>query len=83
MAIFGQIPKSELGTTFTHYGWFGMCPVYLAHLNGPCPTIAERNWVPEWWLSLNHHLVGTYIMLRSLMDEDYEPMFGFVISGEF
>ena len=83
MAIFGQIPKEELGTKYTHYGWFaGLCPVYLADLGSEAPTIVERNWVPAIWLSIATELFGAAILLRSTLDERYEPMWPVAITGE-
>ena len=53
MSILSQIPSTELGTRFTHYGWFcGVVPVYLGNLEGEAPLVAERNGIPEWVLSL-------------------------------
>lgn len=83
MAIFGQIQRSELGTKYTHYGWFcGVCPVYLGNLGSEAPTVAERNWVPEWWMGFTELLFGTYAMLRTSIDPEYEPMYPLAISGE-
>lgn len=75
MAIFGQIPRRELGTKYTHYGWYGLCPVYVGGEPSICPDVAERNWVPEWWMDFSHHLMGSYIWLRSAFDPEWEPAF--------
>lgn len=29
--------------TFTHEGWFGICPVYIANLNSDEPDFTEKN----------------------------------------
>jgi len=82
MAIFGQIQRNELGTKYTHYGWFGICPVYLGDISGEAPVMAERNWVPGWWLSVSEWIFGKCILLRSIVDADYEPMWPIAIGGE-
>lgn len=82
MAIFGQIPKEELGTKYTHYGWFAGCPVYLADIGSASATMVERNWIPGWWLSFVTDAFGCCIYVRSFLDPDYEPMFPIAISGE-
>lgn len=51
MSIFSPIPRSELGTRYTHYGWFCLVvPIYISELEGEAPQIVERNGVPEWVL---------------------------------
>lgn len=34
---------------FTHRGWFGICPVYLANLHSDAPMVHERR---PWMLPL-------------------------------
>lgn len=83
MAIIGQISREELGTRYTHYGWFcGLCPVYLADLGSEGPTVVERNWVPSWWMGIVEWLFGQFIFVNSLLDPEYEPMFPIAISGK-
>ena len=49
MAIFDRIPKSELGTTYTHYGLIhGWVPVLYGELDSDCPVVAVEDWVPDW-----------------------------------
>lgn len=75
MAIFGQIQQDELGTKYTHYGWFGLCPIYLGDIDSTSATLAERNWVPSWWLVFCTELFGAYIFVRTYLDPEWEPMF--------
>lgn len=82
MAIFGQVPREELGTRFTHYGWFAGCPVYLGNLASESPLMVERNWVPSWWFAFVTEAFGFAIFLRTLMDDDYEPMWPMLVTGE-
>lgn len=83
MAIFGQVPQEELGTKYTHYGWFaGICPIYLADFAGSSATLVERNWVPSWWLVFCTELFGAFIWARTFIDPEWEPMFPIAITGE-
>src|SRR3546814_8787998 len=54
MAIFfDRVPKSDLGTKFTHLGrFYGIVPVYLGDPLGPAPTVAVRNGWPDWLLDV-------------------------------
>ena len=81
MAIFGRIPASELGTKYTHYGWFGLCPVYLGALEHDCVEMADRNWIPSWWFSLNQRACEAAIFVMSAIDADYEPMWPMRVGG--
>lgn len=55
MAIFNQIPKSEIKNDFTHYGLaYGIYPIYISNHDTELPSIAVRNWFPEWGLDLLH-----------------------------
>lgn len=82
MAIFGQVPKEELGTKYTHYGWFaGLCPVYLGDFGGTSATLVERNWIPNWWLVFCTELFGVVIFLRTWADPEWEPMFPIAVGA--
>lgn len=83
VAIFDQIPEEEFGKDWKHKGWFGVCPIYLSSDTSEDPTVVERNWVPEWWLDLNEAVFGLYAMLRSSLDEDWEPLYPFIITADF
>jgi hypothetical protein len=83
MAIFDQVQRDQLGTTYTHYGWFcGLCPVYIGNPQSEAPTLAERNWIPSWWLDFTQWLFGCFIFINTVIDDDYEPLWPIKISGE-
>lgn len=83
MAILRTIPTCEFGTTFTHYGWF-LCivPVYVGALDSAAPIVAERNWIPEWYLSAVEGVFGMFCFLASSVDPQFEPMYAIRITGE-
>jgi hypothetical protein len=73
MAIFNQIPKSELGTTWTHYGYIhGFVPVYLSELDGPSINVAVRNWCPEWLEDLGRTLWLLVDAVTSAVNPDFK-----------
>lgn len=52
MSIFHRIPAAQVAATFTHQGWFGLCPIWI-NLDDGENTLSERNWIPGWWLTVN------------------------------
>lgn len=68
--------------TFTHKGWFGICPVYLADLESDAPLIDPRHWVlaPLMWASEVMYAVVFHV--RGFMDPEFEPVWPIRITGE-
>jgi len=66
----------------THKGWLLFCPIYLADVDTDCPYIIPRHWIlnPLCWLA--EKVQSLVITLCCLFDEDYEPQFYFLITGE-
>lgn len=81
MSIFNQVPRSELGTRFTHLGWFAFCPIYISAPFDQEPVICERNGVPEFVLTAAEWLQASIIFVLSMMSPDYEPSFAFTLTG--
>lgn len=82
MSILSQIPSTELGTRFTHYGWFcGVVPVYLGNLDGEAPLVAERNGIPEWVLSLATALFSTFVQVAATVAPDRDIQIPLVVAG--
>jgi hypothetical protein len=61
--------------TFTHYGWFGFCPVKIGALDTEAPIVVARWWwlEPVFWLAELHE--SLVIGLRSVFMPDVEPVF--------
>ena len=68
--------------TYTHKGWFLMCPVYFEGLESGEPGVDERHWSLSWWMDFNHWLCGAYIFIRTTLDAEYEPAFPFIVTGK-
>lgn len=61
MSILNPVPREQLGTRFTHYGWFcGVVPIYVGNILDEAPLVAERNGIPEWTFSLVGHLYSAF-----------------------
>jgi hypothetical protein len=39
--------------TYTHKGWIGLCPVYLANIGADAPNVAPRLPSTDWLLHLS------------------------------
>lgn len=67
---------------WTHYGWFGFCPVKIADLDTDAPTLEARWWWLEWLFDMQEDIQGIAISLCSLVNPDYEPMWKIRVSRE-
>ena len=68
---------------WTHSGWLGICPIYLADIESDEPHVEPRHWVfwPLFWLSV--YLFDFMNVVMGLMDEDHEPGYPMKITGEY
>lgn len=67
--------------TYTHKGWFGFCPIYLAAPESNCPDIVERHWSLAWLLDLNVALQQAAMVVCSVMAPDWEPTWKIRVTG--
>jgi len=68
---------------FTHKGLFcGIVPVYLNMDDAECPLIVERHWLFVPLFVAVEFIFGICILARTMVDDDYEPMFPIRITGE-
>lgn len=82
MSIFSEIPSTEFGTRFTHYGWScGVVPVYLGNLEGEAPLVAERNGIPEWVLTLAGALFAAFVKIAAVVAPDRDIQVPLVVTG--
>jgi hypothetical protein len=82
MAIFNPPTKASIRKEFTHVGWFGFCPVYIADVDSDGPTIIERNGIPQWWFEANELFLGACIWICSALNSEYKPNWPIQITGE-
>ena len=64
--------------TFTHKGWFGLCPIYISEPYSEGPTLEPRIPYTGWFLDLQADIYGIFFNL--VQDED--PMWPIKITGE-
>lgn len=81
MSIKNRISRDELRAEYSNYGWFLACPVYLSDIEGEAPLVVERNWIPEWWFTLNEATFGAFACFASVMF-DWEPVFPILVGPE-
>lgn len=67
---------------FTHKGWFGICPVYLADLDGDGAIVEPRSALLWPLMRLSEAFMGLAILVCSAIYEDYEPVFAIRVTGE-
>lgn len=72
----------EISATFTHKGWFGFCPVYLAGVESGEPMIHERHKLLLPVMILSEGFFGAFFFARSLLQPSYEPQWPIWITGE-
>jgi hypothetical protein len=67
---------------YTHYGWFGFCPVKIGGLDTEAPLVVARWWwlEPVFWLAELHE--SLVIGLRSVFMPDVEPVFALKIGKQ-
>lgn len=73
---------TDIKNEFTHYGWLLMCPIYYKQVGDDGALVAARRWWIEPWFYVNHLLSAFMIWLLSRFNENYEPSFMFLITGE-
>lgn len=67
---------------YTHEGWFGFCPVYIADPYSRCPQLTyKRQWLKPL-LFLNLALQQMAIVVCTLMDPEWEPTWKIRLTGK-
>ncbi len=68
--------------TYTHKGWFFLCPVYLNPDDGEGMAVEARySWL-EWWFTINEGFFSLMVLVVTFFNPEYEPMFPFRVTGE-
>ncbi|MEY2689720.1 MAG: hypothetical protein RL375_3919 [Pseudomonadota bacterium] len=71
----------RIQVTFTHKGWFGLCPVYFADLDRDSPMVEPRHWAwaPLMWLSEGAFSLA--FMFASAADPHFVPKWPLQVTG--
>ena len=64
--------------TYTHKGWFGLCPVYLAEPHSYEPTMEARYPYTAWLIEVSALVYGIFFKLRM----DHDPMWPIKVTGK-
>lgn len=67
--------------TYTHKGWFGVCPIYLGDIEGDC-NVTARHDALGWLMDLSQFVIEFAIYVKTLINPNYEPMFPMCVTGE-
>lgn len=68
--------------TFTHYGWFGLCPILISGHDTDLPTFQPRYDYTDWLFDFSDWMFDRCNDILSWLNEDYEPGFPYRISGK-
>lgn len=67
--------------SYTHKGWIGLCPVWLADIDTDCPYVWPRYGLGIL-LTISELIFGAMNWLRSLVNSEFEPTWPILITGE-
>lgn len=67
---------------FSHKGWFGVCPVLLADIDGDAPVVHPRHVLlaPLFWLS--EAIFAAVFLLAAAVRPQWEPAWPLHVTGE-
>lgn len=68
--------------TFTHYGWFGLCPIIIADPEAETPTFQARYKYTEWLFDFSDWMYDRCNDFLLWMDKEHDPVFPYSVSGE-
>lgn len=73
---------------FTHKGWFGICPIYIADIETDCPALTPRveNWFFETLFWISHYMFVVVFAVADffshLMHSNWRMGFPICVTGE-
>lgn len=70
------------GVTYSHKGWFGMCPVYVGDVQSNAPDVIARHPLLEPLLHFCVWLQEVSIATCSLVNPHWEPVWAIRITGK-
>jgi hypothetical protein len=69
--------------TWTHKGWFMLCPIKIAEPESFAPCFAARWAILEPWFTANELLQHIVNYSLSCLDPKFEPMFMYCVTGKW
>lgn len=67
---------------WTHKGWFGLCPVYIAELDSGAPIIDPRHWSLLPLMAASEWIYTALFFVMSAVNADYQPAWPIRITGK-
>ena len=52
---------------YTHKGWFGLCPVYLAGIDSDGPNVDPRHWSLGWLMDLSEAVLSRAVLENAVL----------------
>jgi hypothetical protein len=71
-----------IAQSYTHKGWFGLCPVHLGNLEDDAPNIDPRHPMLSPLMDLSEVLFGLMFQIAHAMNPSYEPLFPLRVTGQ-
>ena len=68
--------------TYTHKGWFGLCPVYFADLDGEAPEVGERHALLLPLMLLSEGLFAIVAAITAPLAPAHALGFPLLVTGE-
>jgi hypothetical protein len=68
--------------TFTHKGWFGLCPVYFAGLDSECPAVHPRHALCGPLMVLSEAIFGVVFWCCRVMRPGFEAGWPLKVTGK-
>jgi len=74
-------PSEYQEPTWTHKGFFGICPVYVANPDSPMPCITPRHEYLDVLIHVSEYSFAFYFWLRSLWNPEYDGTFPILLTA--
>jgi hypothetical protein len=68
--------------TFTHKGWFGICPVYFKDLESEAPFVVPRHPILAPLLILSEAMYRLVFWCGQAMSHSFQPFWPLTVTGE-
>lgn len=63
MPFFKRFTHKQIEEMYNKRGWFLLCPIWAREDADGDLTVTERNWVPEWWFTVNARAFDAWAIL--------------------
>lgn len=71
----------KVKVNYTHKGFFGIAPIYLASIDTECPEIIHRNFLVLPLVHISVAIWALIFWLKGVADPAYQPEWPMLITG--